>query len=125
MISTPGIVHAVHETGSNVLCLWTVFQGEIGAGIVEYDSKHCTWNTCNFQSKPVSSCLCGAFSKDGENVVTGHASGEVIVWTKSGQLIATAHGHEAAVHAIVFSADGYSIVTGSEDRTVRIWDART
>src|SRR6185436_7280031 len=33
--------------------------------------------------------------------------------------------HEHAVKAIVFSADGASLATGSNDGYVRIWDAQT
>ena len=41
----------------------------------------------------------------------------------SGRLIATMRGHENQVNHILFSPDETRIVTGSMDRTVRIWDA--
>ena len=34
-------------------------------------------------------------------------------------------GHTAVVHALAFSPDGKQILTGSADRTLRFWDART
>ncbi len=34
-------------------------------------------------------------------------------------------GHERAVHAVAYSADGRTLVSGSEDGTARLWEART
>lgn len=37
----------------------------------------------------------------------------------------TLSGHEGAVQSVAFSPDGTRILTGSRDKTARIWDART
>ncbi|KAJ3011772.1 UNVERIFIED_CONTAM: hypothetical protein HDU68_001533, partial [Siphonaria sp. JEL0065] len=37
----------------------------------------------------------------------------------------TLHGHTAAVCGVVYSADGKTVVSGSWDETVKVWDTRT
>ena len=39
------------------------------------------------------------------------------------QVAATIQGHSAAIRSIAFSPDGNRIVTGSEDTSIRVWDA--
>lgn len=66
------------------------------------------------------------FSPDAESrfVLTSGEDGRVIVWEReSGEVRMTIEGHEAAATDAVFSADGKWILTASEDRTARIWDA--
>lgn len=40
-------------------------------------------------------------------------------------LISTLHGHGDAIYSVAFVGDGRQVVTGSFDRTARLWDAAT
>ena len=58
--------------------------------------------------------LAAATSADGKPVVR-------IVDVASGNVLQTLAGHEGAITSIAFSGNAQRIVTGSEDRTARVW----
>jgi WD40 repeat protein len=70
------------------------------------------------------SCL--SWSKDGNYLVTGDASGALAVWdVRSGKILTVMRGHAGAVLDVLFSGDGASVFSASEDRTVRMWNSET
>ena len=76
-----------------------------------------------------------AFSPDGKRIATGSADKSVKIWDATGNpnqpnvqnkeqlLLKGEKGHTDVIMSVAFSADGKWIVTGSLDKTIRVWDA--
>jgi WD40 repeat protein len=46
------------------------------------------------------------------------------VWdAETGRELLTLNGHESPVESVAFSSNGRRIVTGSQDKTARVWTA--
>ncbi len=95
--------------------LWDAQSGAPFAAVMRHDS-------------PV---YCVAFSPDGRRVVTGTGiwleTGVVQLWdAQTGNPVGNAMRHaNNIVWSVVFSADGKLLLTGSQDWTVRVWDAQS
>jgi uncharacterized protein (TIGR03067 family) len=71
---------------------------------------------------------CVAFSPDNKYVLTGGVDqlfeGEAILWNAfTGDPVAHLP-HQAEVYALTFGRNGWTILTGGQDRAARLWDAR-
>lgn len=54
------------------------------------------------------------------------ADGAIKIWdTLSGKLVHTFEGHLAGVSTIAWSPDGATIASGSDDKTIRLWNVST
>ena len=49
------------------------------------------------------------------------AGSAVVLWNLTGEKASTLTGHAAIVRAVAWSRDGQRILTGSEDKTARLW----
>ena len=68
----------------------------------------------------------GAFSPEGDRVVTSSFDQTARVWnTADGKALTILEGHKGVLKLAVFSPDGTQILTGSVDGTARVWDAAT
>ena len=65
-----------------------------------------------------------AYSPDGSKVVLGSVGEARVYDAKDGKRLATLAGHEGAIFAAAFSADGTRVATGGFDGQVRIFDAK-
>lgn len=63
-----------------------------------------------------------AFSPDSKTLAVAHDEIVSFWGTSTGKKIRTLAGHSKTVNAIAFSANGKILVSGSNDKTVRIWD---
>jgi hypothetical protein len=85
------------------------------------------WDVATWSQKPeitksaVMTSL--SFSKDGK-VAAGNASSTVVIWNvQSREQLNTLTGHKSQVNGVAFSPQGESVISGSADTYVLLWDA--
>ena len=66
-----------------------------------------------------------AYSPDGAKLAVASAIGIWIYSTQTGEELDLYTGHKGSVNSVSFSPDGKTIVSGSEDNTIRLWHANT
>jgi len=66
-----------------------------------------------------------AYSPDGTHLALGQGISATVLNAATGQRVGLLTGHTNRVTGVAFSPDGQTLVTSSEDHTVRLWDAAT
>ena len=63
-------------------------------------------------------------SKDSDKIVTGGVDGSAVLFDRAAKKkLATLTGHSKAVTQVSFHPDSTAIATGSQDKTIRVWNA--
>ncbi|MBI5218270.1 MAG: caspase family protein [Bacteroidia bacterium] len=91
------------------------------------DMKIIVWGADDGKPKSIIKGNTGAITSVAINPVNENianaAGNEIKLWDEKYRLLASLQGHAKTVNSIAYSPDGKSIVSGSNDNTVRIWDA--
>jgi len=82
------------------------------------------WETC-FRTVLLGSCT-QTLSYWNNIIAVGSRGGDIIILgTVTGSQMAVLSGHTQEVNCLTFSSDGRSLVSGSCDKTVKLWDIQT
>uniref|UniRef100_O14727-5 Isoform 5 of Apoptotic protease-activating factor 1 n=1 Tax=Homo sapiens TaxID=9606 RepID=O14727-5 len=67
---------------------------------------------------------CCSWSADGARIMVA-AKNKIFLWnTDSRSKVADCRGHLSWVHGVMFSPDGSSFLTSSDDQTIRLWETK-
>ena len=64
-----------------------------------------------------------AVSPDAQTIAVGWADNLITLVDAEGFLVSTLVGHNGVASQLSFTADGRTLVSGSNDKTIKIWDA--
>lgn len=77
-----------------------------------------------FTTQMASSVTTITAFKDSYFVVTGYQDGNIILLNaETGETVRTIRGHDGKVTSLVVSDDGKTVLSSSEDGSIRIWDS--
>lgn len=82
------------------------------------------WSTATGQLIAALDGIGPSFSPDGHVLMTVGKK-TVKLWNTTGKLMLTLSGHEGDITSATFSPDGTLLATGSDDGTVKVWNATT
>ena len=67
--------------------------------------------------------LAYTFSKDGKNIISGGENGVLLLYdTATGKPVYELKGHTGAITSVTVSNDNRTLISGSTDQTLKIWD---
>ncbi|MBK8474181.1 MAG: hypothetical protein IPL33_19550 [Sphingobacteriales bacterium] len=104
-----------NHDGTEIGCLCD--DGNFTVWNIETDAKVRTW-----MASPPGPSTELAYSKDGNYLVIGDSRGTPKVYdAKSGKLLSSLLGHRQSVRSVDFHPSGKYIITGANDRLIKVW----
>ncbi|KAJ1337214.1 F-box and WD-40 domain protein 7 [Microdochium nivale] len=103
----------------------STFVKRYNSGVVEATDSVKIWDATTGECEKTIEACAGAFSPDGQRILLACGSKIEIRNASSHASEAVLEAHDSQVNCVAFSADGLCIVSGSDDTTIKIWDART
>jgi WD40 repeat protein len=67
----------------------------------------------------------GAVSPDGRAIAAGIADYSIVIWKSDSPAPMVLRGHTGPVNCVVFSSDGETLASASNDSTAKLWDVKT
>ncbi|HVS36188.1 MAG TPA: c-type cytochrome domain-containing protein [Gemmataceae bacterium] len=91
--------------------------------VIRWDLETATADANFTLDAPVKYINAVAISPDGSRCLVCAENNVCVADAKTGKVLTTYVGHADSVTAAVFSADGRRILSGGDDRTLRLWEA--
>ncbi len=105
---TPDGVHALTVSKDKTARFWEI---ETGREVRRFDTP--------------SQAVCVAMTPDGAHFIGGSYKVAWLIESATGRIVRTFEGHEAWIQSVAVSPDGTQLLTGSRDKTARLWDVAT
>ena len=84
------------------------------------------------RSEPLAEQYTVAFDPRGRHLVGGGVDNRIRIWqlvskekTRINPILFARYAHEGAINQLLFSPDGNTLVSVSEDRSIKLWETRT
>ncbi|CAO3588268.1 unnamed protein product [Absidia cylindrospora] len=112
--------HVVSASGDGTLMLWNIRSGECVRTFKDINNNEDAEEATNHQGLACVKCD----TKRGL-LYSGGQNGKLKIWdVASGLCLATLTGHHGLIRTMDLMEDGNILVTGSYDKTIRVWDLK-
>ncbi|MFN8491643.1 MAG: BTAD domain-containing putative transcriptional regulator [Caldilineaceae bacterium] len=110
----------LHQADFSQLAVW---QGYLqGASLPAVNFNQSDFKACAF-TDTFGAVTALSFSANGQRLAAGLATGAVRLWqTTDGQALGVLEGHTNYVFSVCFTPDDQTLVSGSDDQSLRLWD---
>ncbi len=100
-----------------------IWQADLqGASLPAVNFRQSDFKQCTF-TDTFGAVTALSFSTDGQRLAAGLATGELRLWqARDGQALGVLEGHTNYVFSVCFSPDDQTLISGSDDQLIQLWD---